>query len=68
MLRDQQGDLGVNVGGPIWLDDVSCLGNETSILDCDHKPVGENNCGHSEDVVLLCLPGKISGAGCSKVR
>ena len=40
--------------GNIWLDDVSCLGNETSLMHCRHAPVGENNCGHGEDAGVVC--------------
>ena len=57
-LLGQEGDLGVSVGGTVWLDDISCQGKETSILDCSHRPVGENNCDHSEDVAVLCFPGR----------
>lgn len=42
--------------GPIWLDDVNCHGNETSIMNCEHKPIGVNNCGHDEDVAIMCYP------------
>lgn len=40
--------------GEIWLDDVRCTGEEASILKCAHKPLGEHNCGHSEDVGVIC--------------
>uniref|UniRef100_A0AAQ4RBN7 Deleted in malignant brain tumors 1 protein-like n=1 Tax=Gasterosteus aculeatus aculeatus TaxID=481459 RepID=A0AAQ4RBN7_GASAC len=40
--------------GQIWLDDVQCLGSESSILKCSHRPLGENNCGHSEDAGVIC--------------
>ncbi|XP_062572436.1 deleted in malignant brain tumors 1 protein-like [Saccostrea cucullata] len=43
--------------GPILLDDVKCLGNETGLGACDHKPFGTNNCDHSEDAGVLCLTG-----------
>ncbi|XP_067337962.1 deleted in malignant brain tumors 1 protein-like isoform X2 [Channa argus] len=39
----------------IWLDDVRCSGNEASILKCEHRPLGENNCGHGEDAGVVCL-------------
>ena len=39
---------------PIYLDDVNCSGNEASILDCQHRPIGQHDCGHSEDVYLSC--------------
>lgn len=38
----------------IWLDDVQCTGHETSILKCQHRPLGENNCGHGEDAGVVC--------------
>lgn len=38
----------------IWLDDVQCTGLETSILNCPHRPFGENNCGHGEDAGVIC--------------
>uniref|UniRef100_A0A672HDA3 SRCR domain-containing protein n=1 Tax=Salarias fasciatus TaxID=181472 RepID=A0A672HDA3_SALFA len=41
-------------GGPIWLDDVSCSGNEPSISDCRHSGFGVHNCGHHEDASAIC--------------
>ncbi|XP_077408214.1 scavenger receptor cysteine-rich type 1 protein M130-like isoform X2 [Vanacampus margaritifer] len=38
----------------IWLDDVRCTGNEMSIVKCQHRPFGENNCAHSEDAGVVC--------------
>jgi len=40
--------------GPIWLDDVNCLGNEASITDCRHRGFGVHNCGHHEDASVIC--------------
>ena len=40
--------------GTIWLDDVHCIGNETSIADCYHNDWGVHNCGHREDVSVSC--------------
>ncbi|XP_043950595.2 uncharacterized protein LOC108029525 isoform X4 [Drosophila biarmipes] len=43
--------------GPIWLDQVMCYGNETSIDLCNHWNWGESNCNHTEDVALRCTAG-----------
>ena len=42
--------------GPIWLDDVSCLGTEIDIASCPHSGWGIHNCDHSEDVSISCGP------------
>ncbi|XP_052281797.1 coadhesin-like isoform X3 [Dreissena polymorpha] len=39
---------------PIWLDDVKCTGNENSLLECIHQPIGTHNCNHDEDVGISC--------------
>ena len=38
--------------GPILLDDVACVGNESRLLDCQYT--SNHNCGHSEDVGVVC--------------
>ncbi|EDV95796.1 GH15575 [Drosophila grimshawi] len=43
--------------GPIWLDQVMCVGNETSIDQCRHWNWGEHNCNHTEDLGLRCTAG-----------
>uniref|UniRef100_A0A034V349 Transmembrane protease serine 11G n=1 Tax=Bactrocera dorsalis TaxID=27457 RepID=A0A034V349_BACDO len=43
--------------GPIWLDQVSCYGNETTLDQCGHFTWGEHNCNHTEDVGLKCTLG-----------
>ena len=42
---------------PIWLDNVSCLGDEERLVDCPlfQTRFGEHNCGHDEDVGIRCL-------------
>jgi hypothetical protein len=48
------------VSTPIWLDDVSCIGNEVSVSDCTHADWGVNNCATSENVMVFC-----SNYGCT---
>ena len=38
----------------ILLDDVQCTGSEATLLDCSHRPIGQDNCGHYEDVSIRC--------------
>ncbi|XP_054748966.2 deleted in malignant brain tumors 1 protein-like [Lytechinus pictus] len=42
--------------GNIVLDDVSCWGYESQLLECWSAGVGNNNCGHHEDVGVECYP------------
>ena len=38
----------------IWLDNVECFGTETRLDECGHNGWGSENCGHSEDIILVC--------------
>ena len=40
--------------GQIWLDNVSCRGTETRLIDCPADPLGSHNCGHEEDAGVRC--------------
>ena len=39
---------------PIWMDEVECNSNSTDFLKCAHDGWGEEDCSHSEDVLLAC--------------
>ncbi len=40
--------------GEILLDDVACVGSEARLLDCGNLGIGNDNCGHNEDVGISC--------------
>lgn len=44
---------------PIWLDNISCNGNESALWDCGHHEWGIHDCHHNEDATLTCS-GKIA--------
>ena len=47
--------FGFTIGsGPIWLDNISCRGTESRLIDCPASPIGQHNCGHSEDAGVRC--------------
>ena len=43
--------------GVIWLNIVSCDGDEESLQSCPNLQVGAHNCDHSEDAGVICTQG-----------
>lgn len=42
--------------GPIWLDDVNCFGNESTLFLCKRADLGVKDCAHLEDTGVVCGP------------
>ena len=41
--------------GPIWLDGVTCIGNESGIVECGHLGINvTRSCYHYEDAGVRC--------------
>ena len=52
--------------GPIFLDDVSCKGNETRLDDCPHDDGGsKHNCYHLQDAGVVCPQGVVCCVMCA---
>ena len=39
---------------PIWLDNVSCIGLESRLIECQHNGLSNHNCDHNKDAGVTC--------------
>ncbi len=58
--------------GPVWLDGISCRGDEDMVLYCDNTRLARNNCTHAQDLGLMCdtvpnVEGKKQKYGCPSI-
>ena len=45
--------------GPIWLDNVQCTGNESTLASCGHLGIKiTRSCSHYEDAGVICYGGQ----------
>ncbi|XP_075581589.1 scavenger receptor cysteine-rich domain-containing protein DMBT1 [Pelecanus crispus] len=49
--------------GPIWLDNVRCMGTEAALSECRAKSWGVHACEHEEDAGVVCSGSGISDLG-----
>ena len=40
--------------GPVYLDDVTCTGSESYLVNCSNRGIGVHNCRHYEDAAVIC--------------
>ncbi len=48
-----QGDFGLG-SGPVFLENLDCLGNEEDLLNCSGSTVGIKTCEHTRDAGVFC--------------
>ena len=51
--------------GQILLNNVNCVGSETSLINCAHDSIGmSGSCTHADDAGVRCRRGKLNTLPC----
>ena len=63
------GFYGLGTGLQIWMDNVDCSGNESSLAQCAHGGWGGHTgvCSHNNDVGVYCIPNPVVTPGKSNL-
>lgn len=54
LITDVEAQPGLFSFAPSFLGGLQCSGNEESLLDCTHRPLGENTCSSGQQAGLFC--------------
>ena len=41
--------------GSIWLSELDCEGDESTLFLCKANPIGDHSCSHSQDISIECF-------------
>jgi len=53
---DSAGHEAPPASSPIWLDELTCSGDEQELGECRRAGWGVTDCGHKEDAGCVCTP------------
>uniref|UniRef100_A0AAY5EH07 SRCR domain-containing protein n=1 Tax=Electrophorus electricus TaxID=8005 RepID=A0AAY5EH07_ELEEL len=51
--------------GPIWMDEVTCSGSESTLKNCTSAGWGKHNCNQTNNVGIICSVRLVGGPRCS---
>ena len=54
--------------GPVWLSNVNCRGNESSLAMCQYTGLNNTGCTHLQDAGVVCSDGELGEGGRERER